>query len=421
MNTDAEKLLTKVREFYETSRDFNGLPISSLDIKDSELNEIIIELIRAEDIDLVRGWPDGHPNPHIKALPPEPINIQIRKIKDKGLGTGCLYPTPNHLKRFGTRHTKDAPFTFKLEIGAPQLEFQTFDIRILEWYRNDPRYNYYSNDVHGRICRRPNSQVANSQIVQDKLDNFEFGFAYSAQRERAVVVHLRDLHKLQPELQRYLANHQLKGYYELHPDYYRTEIIGDFPEGISIYDAFLKEKKIINEMCEKIGYQHLFRTNDTATINYAGFGILIRPTKKEFQDFALLLDKLLTDDLNREFFKNTIPVLEVSTQEDGSKKEYSIGTITLLENWLKKYFLPQDPNEIESLFKNLRAVRKARQRPAHVADENQFNPGYIDQQVELISKGYHAVEAIRMILENHPRIQEYNNPDWQSNTKVWIK
>ena len=202
MSIDSEKLLTNVREYYETSRNFNGLPIHLLDIKNLHLNDIIVELIRSEEIDLVRG--DGHPNPHIKALPAEPIYTQIRKIEGQGLGTGCLYPTPKHLKHFGTKRSEDAPFTFELELGAPQLDFRAFDLRILEWYRNDPRYYCNINDIQGRIYRRPDERVADSQVVQDELDNFKFGFAHNDKLERTVAVCLRDLHKFPPEQQRYL-------------------------------------------------------------------------------------------------------------------------------------------------------------------------------------------------------------------------
>ena len=117
---------------------------------------------------------------------------------------------------------------------------------------------------------------------------------------------------------------------KLHPDFYRTQIIGDFPERISIYDAFLEEKHIINEMCERMGKPPLFRSNNKAHERPSGFGMLIRPTKKEFSDFALLLDQLLSDDLNRKFFKGDIPVSEVLTRQDGSTVTQSIGSITLL-------------------------------------------------------------------------------------------
>lgn len=415
MNIESEKLLTKVREHYETSRDFNGLPIHALEKTYSNLNGTIIELIRSEEIELVRG--DIHPIPHIKALPAEPICEQVRKIEEEGLGTGCLYPTPKHLKSFGTRRSEDAPFTLELELGAPQLDFRVFDLRLLEWYRNDPRYSFYSNDIHGRIRYQQDTQATDNQIIQDKLDNFEFGFAYNEMLERAVAVCLRDLRKYPPEQQRYLASFQRSGAYDLHPDFFRTKIIGDFPVGISIYDAFLQEKKIINVLCKKIGYQPLFRTNT----RLAGFGILIRPTKKEFQDFALLLDQLLSDDLNRDFFKNDIPVSEKLTRENGSTVKSSIGTITLLENWIKKNFRPKHPSMIDALFNDIRAVRKARQRPAHKADENQFNPTYMEEQKELITKAYHAVSAIRMILENHPIVQGSDYQASLGNTKVWTR
>ena len=414
MSKEAEKLLAKVREHYETSHDFNGLSLHSVD---PSLEEVIKELIRSGDVDLVRG--DRHPNPHIKALPAEPIDMQIRKIEEEGLGGGCLYPTSRHLERFRSQLSQDAPFTRELELGSPQLDFRVFDLRVVEWYRNDPRYFFEIDDIHGRIHRRTDATLTDGGIVQDKLDFFEFGFAYNHQFERALASFLRYLHDLPPEQQRYLANFQLQGTYKLHPDFYRTQIIGDFPERVSIYDAFLAEKRIINEMCQKMGKPPLFRTPKTATERPLGFAILIRPTRKEFRDFALLLDQLLSDDLNHAFFKNDIPVSEVLTREDGSTVEKSIGTITLLKSWFKKHFQPEQPLVMDQLFKNLRDVREARQKPAHKADDNHFDQAYVKAQRELINKAFNVVRTIRMALENHPSVRGYTVPVWLEEARVW--
>ena len=68
-----------------------------------------------------------------------------------------------------------------------------------------------------------------------------------------MAVFLRDLHKLEGEQQEHWKRHVLAGEYQLHPDYYRTSILGDFSQGVSIFDAFLEEKRQINAMCDLMG------------------------------------------------------------------------------------------------------------------------------------------------------------------------
>lgn len=419
MMIDHESVLARVRKHYENSSDFNGLPIQSLDMGGADLVGAIVDLIRREEIDLVRG--DGHPNPHIKAFPADPIDVQVQKIDKQGLGSGCLYPTRKHLSRFGSRCSEDAPFTRELELGAPQLDFRVFDLRVLEWYRNDPRFYYEIDDIHGQIGQRSGTRAADGQIVQDDLEFFEFGFAYNDDLERAIAAFLRYLHDLPGDQQRYLAGYQLQGTFNLHPDFYRTQIIGQFPERISIYDAFLEEKHIVNEMCALMAKPPLFRTDNEAYSRPSGFGILIRPTKKEFGDFALLLDQLLSDDLNRDFFKGDIPVSETLTRDDGSTFTQSIGTIVLLENWLRKHFRPSEPEAMDELLKGLRTVRKARQKPAHQVDDNEFDQAYLKDQRELIITAFKTARTVRIFFENHPSVRGYDVPDWLREGKVWTR
>ena len=39
----------------------------------------------------------------------------------------------------------------------------------------------------------------------------------------------------------------------MHPDHYRSTILAQFPEELSLFEAFLMELGIINEQCEAIG------------------------------------------------------------------------------------------------------------------------------------------------------------------------
>ena len=411
--------MKRVREHYRQSNDHNGLPVRALEAYGGSVTLTIIELISQGEIDLVRG--DIHPNPHIKALQAEPVDEQVKKINRLGLGSGCLYPTEGHLRRFANKSTNAAPFTSELDFGVPQLDFRIFDVRVLDWYRNDPRFSFRVNDIQGQINRKVDTKSPNSQIPFDDIEFFQFGFAYNEKMERAIAAFLRYLSDLPPEQQRHFAAFQLDGKFELHPDFYRTRILGQFPLGISIYDAFLMEKRAIGELCEMIGKPSLFRTVGTNGERPSGFGILLRSTRKEFEDFSQLLDKLLGDDINRDFFAGDIPLHEVLTREDGTTEKRSLPTIGLLERWLRENFQPQSPAQIVEMLKYFRDVRKKRNRPAHVIDENRFDTQFFVAQQELISKALRAVRMLRTILQNHPDTCDFQVPTQLDNSTIWVR
>lgn len=414
MEDRKKEILTSALDNYLQSRDFNGMGVARLTHAGDV--ELIKELIADGRLDLIRG--DGHPNPHIKAFEAEPIDVQLEKIDKAGLA-GCLYPTPLLLAEHGAGASEAAPYTRALKQGAPQLSFRAFDLRALEWYRNDPRFDFDVDDIHGRILQKDGTQVADRAVVQDGLEFFEFGFAYDEEMHRAIAAFVRYLHDLPEELQIQMAVHELDGSYRLHPDFFRTQIIGDFPERMSIYDAFLEEKKQINRFCAQMGKPPLFRTEFGELKRPHGFGILIRPTKKEFRDFALLLDQLLSDDLNRDFFKGDVNLNRNLTDEEGNPVTQSKGTIQLLEEWISKKFKPTDPEPMKKMFADFRSVRNVRQKPAHKVEDNEFDQKYVAEQRDLISSAYGAVHTLRMVLENHPATRKDEVPDYLRAAKVW--
>ncbi|MBO9425169.1 hypothetical protein J7444_10585 [Labrenzia sp. R4_1] len=408
------EILELTLDTYLQSSDFNGMGVMQLTRSgDVELTK---ELIADGQLDLVRG--DGHPNPHIKAFPADPIKVQLEKIDEGGL-VGCLYPTPQLLAEHDAGAGEVAPYTRALKEGAPQLSYRAFDLRALEWYRNDPRFSFDVDDIHGRILQKDGTQIADRAVVRDGLEFFEFGFAYDDDLHRAIAAFIRYLHDLPETLQIEMEKHELNGSYRLHPDFFRTQIMGDFPEKMSIYDAFLQEKMQINRFCEQMGKPPLFRSEFDDLKRPNGFGILLRPTKKEFRDFALLLDQLLSDDLNREFFKGDVELNRYLTDEDGNRVTQSKGTIQLLEEWIEKKFRPSDPKPMEKMFANFRAVRKERQKPAHKVEDNEFDQKYVVDQRELISNAFDAVHTLRMVLENHPAARKHEVPHYLREAKVW--
>src|SRR5262245_316634 len=137
------------------------------------------------------------------------------------------------------------------------LPYETFDLAVLEAYRNDPRFYYHTNDIGGRICISDEFFLAEDIPEAEKVLLQTFGFAYDDKFNRAVAVFLRYLNDLSPEHQRIWQAKIVKGEYFLHPDYARSSG-GDWPEKLSLFDAFLEEMRQINTMCRLIGKPPLF-------------------------------------------------------------------------------------------------------------------------------------------------------------------
>src|ERR1035437_4194694 len=77
------------------------------------------------------------------------------------------------------------------------------------------------------------------------------------------------------------------------------------------------------------------------------FTFLIRPTAQEFYNFVHLLDKALSDNINKKFFESDMPVEEDIHRADGKVEVRQIGTIRLLEQWLAEHWILQDPKQLQ--------------------------------------------------------------------------
>lgn len=116
-----DELLQAVTQFYLTSHQFNGIPLSDLDPNSDPA------LVRNQVADLVREgliapvFGDGHPNRHIRAFPEHhPVERQIELLLSGH--QPCLYPLPLHLERVVDRDQyAGRPYTLALALGEPQL------------------------------------------------------------------------------------------------------------------------------------------------------------------------------------------------------------------------------------------------------------------------------------------------------------
>jgi hypothetical protein len=149
------------------------------------------------------------------------------------------------------------------------------------------------------------------------------------------------------------------------------------------------------------------------------FTFLIRPTLKEYNEFVLLLDKLISDNINKEFFKDDVPLETEEKRKDGKIIVRPKNTISILEDWISNYFETDNTTEIEKMFSAFREIRKLRQKPAHAINENVFDQKYFKDQRLLIIKAYHAIGMLRQILGCHPATKDHELPRYLESSKIW--
>lgn len=378
---------------YQESHDFNGVHYDDvgahLTAPETALRRAVRSLVRRGTIAAIFG--DIHPNAYIRALPDEPVDAQLAKLSAGS--RPCLYPTEATLATFVSPDLyADRPFT-------RQLAYAAFDLAVLEPYRNDPRYVFEAGDAGGMISISDDYYQSTDMPERDQVLLQTFGFCYGAKRRRAVGVFLRYLSDLSPEHQRIWHARMLTGSYQMHPDYWDSAM-GHFPKGASIFEAVLAELTFINRMAAAMGRGQLFKS-DFAEARPVDFAFLLRPTRREFDAFAQTLDKMLSDNIDKNFFRGEVTDEIRERRKNGDVVAKPKGTITMLEEWITGNFRSKDPS-VPALFKTLREVRALRSTPSHSLRPNAHDESLFETQRDLIIQVYGAVQTLRLILAYWP-------------------
>ena len=408
-----EKILEKITKQYLGSRDFNGLPLSDFNSE----KENIITLVREGKVEINFG--DKHPNPHIKALELDEKETQILKIESMGFEYACAYPTKEHLKKVvRVDKFKDRPFTLRIALGEPQLNYAVFDLSVLESYRNDPRYIYSIDDIQGWISVSDEYYQSSQMKTSDEIVLQSFGFCYEkGTMNRAVAVFYRYLADLTPEHQQIWNSKILTGEYFLHPDYARSSA-GNFYEKESIFVAFIEELHTINEFSRLMARPILFRESYREN-RPREFGFLIRPTLREFNSFVHLLDKMISENVNKDFFQNEVSYKTETVRSDSKVIVQEKGTIALLKEWLDIKVKITDTKPKDKMIRTFMKIRRMRMNPAHRVDDDRFDQEYLKEQRQLVIEAYSAIRTLRLILANHPKTKTYHVPEWLFKGEIW--
>jgi hypothetical protein len=417
----ADELLERITSFYLESSDFNGISIRALSgiISDTDnLRASLAALIQNGEISLVFG--DTHPNPHILAIEPDTVSAQIEKLTSKLFDQACAYPMRQILEtRVNKNDYVGRPFTLDLALGAPQLSPRFFDLEILESYRNEPRYWYSANSSEGTIYTKQQNNSNSFLRESDQVILSSFGFGHNKDITcRVVVCFPRYLGYLTPEHQQIWHAKQLIGEYQVHPNYQLTTA-GHFPINICIFEAFALELGHINKLCALMGKPPLFRCDFNNHDRPSNLSFLLRPTTKEFFDFILTLDKILSDNIQMDFFRFD-ERLKADTSRKGRKTgKIQKGTLQLLNEWISAHFEIKDPQPLEQMMSSLRYIRTLRQSPAHRLVDNIFDPGLFGKQRDIIISTYSAIRTLRLIFQTHPDAIDYRVEPELDKSLIW--
>jgi hypothetical protein len=176
-----DELIRLAIDHYLHSDDFKGLPISRVPaLKNQSIEKIktivqpLIEqgqlTVRCNSVDV---------NPFIKRMPDLPIDKEIIRLNKWDGGVLTIYPTRTALEHIVNREVfLGRPFSLEMALGDAWLDFRTFELGVLEQYRNDPRYYYRVNDVSGYISVHDEHYLGKEMKESDKVLLRHFGFAY---------------------------------------------------------------------------------------------------------------------------------------------------------------------------------------------------------------------------------------------------
>jgi len=140
------------------------------------------------------------------------------------------------------------------------------------------------------------------------------------------------------------------------------------------------------------------------------FSWLTKPTRSEYNSFIHALDKMISENINRDFFKGKIDLNEETELRNGKVRIIDKGSLKLLDEYLKKYWRFPDSKPKNEMIKTFKTIRAMRQKPAHQIIDDYYDSGYYKRQRNLIYKAYEGIRTLRLILTNHPKAKSYVPP-----------
>lgn len=411
-----------VMSFFCESRDFNGIPLrqisEDLEIEYEHSIDLLKELVKSDAVSI-----QSSTNPHIVRFSHHNVDSQLKVLEhaksitvesvkygnidvfyEKTEYPICVYPSRNFLRMnrdisiFG--HAK---YTIQLALAEPQLSFRFFETDVLERYSNDPRFDFEFKDFSGSISCKYDEDGKPILRKEDQVFLKSFGLGFDSESTRVVAVTLGYLGKLSWEHQVYWGTKEID-YTECKvlEDYYNNAILGQWITSKSMFSALIDEINAIYKLTLSIFGKPLFIREFREECSPRNFTFFFSPTAKNYYDFINLLDKLLSENINKSFFDGVLELEELKQIEDGFYERIRKGTLRLLEEWIVKYFRFPTEHHASKILDPLKKVRRERQTPAHKIVDNSYDKSYFTKQRRIMEDCYISIASLRRNLQTHP-------------------
>jgi hypothetical protein len=412
-----------VFSFFCDSSDYNGIPLrqvsQDLNLDYEKSIDLIKELVKSEIVSI-----QSSTNPHIIGFKHHPVKSQLeilehaKSIKvERQLFGGfeiaieqteypiCLYPTPKYAKenrdigKYGY-----AKYSVELALSEPQMSFRFFETDVLERYSNEPRFDFEFSDFSGQISCKYDDEGNPILREEDQIFLKSFGLGFDSSGTRVVAVMLCDLGGLSSEHQVAWSAKEIQfKECKVLEDYFNNLILGQWITSKSVFTALIDEINAIYKLTKSIFGVPLFHKELDGEHRPKNFTFFFSPTSKNYYDFINLLDKYLSENINKSFFEGVLELEELKPIGDNMVERVQKGTLRLLEEWVAKSFWFPDDSFPKKMVKPLKDVRNERQKPAHKVIENDYDIKFIDKQKEIVEACYIAVGSLRRNLQTHPK------------------
>jgi hypothetical protein len=127
--------------------------------------------------------------------------------------------------------------------------------------------------------------------------------------------------------------------------------------------------------------------------------------------FISLLDKMISENINKDFFKDNII-------EEGVVERIPKGTLRLFEEWLMSIFHHPNSELVKNIFNSFKEIRRQRQQPAQNIIENKYDEELSKKQNDILDQIYRSMKSLRIIFKYHPSAIDFNIPEWLDNGEI---
>jgi len=341
-----------------------------------------------------------------------PIDEQLGDLDKRDPNQVCLYPTASAvMAEIDVSTYDDRPFTKMMVMAAPSLLALPLRLDILDKYERDPQYYFNLYDFSGRIGVE--EQYYEQMDEADRI-HLPFGVGYDDEDNRVVGVYLRHLASLPGRQQRIWKESLVERECRMSEEYFKTSILAQWPETISVYEAMIGEQVEINNLFQLKGRPALFRETYEDHRRPRGFSFFVKPTKGQYDSFVQLLDKMLSENINLDSFGKDVKRYRlVKVGKDEFERQWK-GSITMLEEWLHQTYSDITPEDLAAIIEPLRKVRDLRQPLAHSIQADKYDKHFYHLQDWLVWEVYRGLAKLRHVLMSDKEASSYQPPDWES-------